>query len=100
MESEVSEKKFDAREALEMYDIIRETLGGVRFIVTHDGFVGLTPPTQLFNRDIIVMIRGSRIPFILRPVAGAHSYVLVGSCYIFGLMDWIIQGNYKIVHLF
>ena len=100
MGPEASQKNFDARMALDMYDIIRETMDGVRFIVTHDGFVGLTPPTRLFNCDIIAMIRGCRIPFILRPVTGTDSYALVGSCYIFGMMDAIIQGNYKTRHIF
>ena len=100
IESESEPKNFDAREALMFYDIIRETLNGVRFIVTSSGFVGLAPSTRLFNCDVIVMIRGSRSPFILRPVDGKDSYVLVGSCYVFGFMDWIIKGNYRIAHIF
>ena len=100
MEFESEQKNFDAYQALMFYDIIRGTLNGVRFIVTSSGFVGLAPATRLFNCDVIVMIRGNRIPFILRPVDGEDSYVIVGSCYVFGFMDWIIKGNYKLAHLF
>ena len=94
----------DAVTALTMCDVIGETMGNVRFMVTHDGFIGLAPPTVLADRDIVVMVRGARVPLILRPLYPdgevTREYVLVGSCYVFGLMDWIIQGEYKTAHLF
>lgn len=95
------DKGFEFTTALVMYDMIRAAMNGTRFIVTRTGFVGLAPPTPIFDRDVIAMIRGTRIPFILRPVSGRESsYTLVGSCYVYGLMDWIIDGNYNPAHIF
>jgi len=86
--------------ALKFYDVIRETLDRVRFFVTKAGYIGLAPPTLLRPDDLAVMIRGSRIPFILRRTTTPDSYVLVGSCYLFGLMDLKILGEYRPAQLF
>ncbi len=94
----------DAVTALRMCDVIGETMDNVRFMVTHDGFVGLAPSTLHSHRDVVVMVRRVDIPVILRPLypdgAVTREYVLIGSCYVFGLMDWMIQGKYKTAHLY
>ncbi len=85
--AEDSSKRQEAFLALTFFDLVRETLNEVIFFVTEDGFARLAPPTQLFNNDLIVMIKGAPIPFILRPIPVTKSYLLVGSCYVSGLMD-------------
>lgn len=101
IESEIhDEKKYDARFALMMYDIISKTLDSVRFVVTYNGYVGLVPPTPISHNDVIVMIRGARIPLLLRPLDYVTGeFALIGSCYVFGMMDWVVRGDYKAVHI-
>ncbi len=69
-------------------------------MVTRQGFVGLAPRTMLMDRDVIIMVKGARVPLILRPAyreeeGGKPEFVLVGSCYVLGLTDWIIKGSMR-----
>lgn len=71
-----------------MYDCIRETMDGVVFIMTDTGYVGLGPP-GIDTGDLIAVISGTPYPFALRPVNGTEIFLLVGPCYIHGLMDGV-----------
>ncbi|PVH96903.1 HET-domain-containing protein [Periconia macrospinosa] len=53
------------------------------FFVTNDGHFGLAPPgTQ--KGDVICVLFGCEMPLIVRPMV--DTYLLVGSCYIYGMM--------------
>ncbi|KAK3680251.1 hypothetical protein LTR78_000629 [Recurvomyces mirabilis] len=55
-----------------------------KVFVTTSGQVGIGPEDMEVN-DKVVVLYGSRIPFILRPVG--DEYRLVGPCYLQGIMD-------------
>jgi hypothetical protein len=100
MGPEGSTERSECYMALKFYDIVRETLDGVQFVVTEVGYAGLAPPTPLLQDDLVVMVKGAQIPFIVRRLPIRDSYILVGSCYVFGLMDNNITGEYSPIQLF
>jgi hypothetical protein len=55
------------------------------FIITDRGFMGLGPSyTQ--PGDIVCVLRGGSVPFVLRPLEGDY-YQFVGECYVHGIMN-------------
>ena len=55
-----------------------------RFFVTYEGHMGLGP--RLTNRgDLVCVLLGSQVPFVLRQVGDC--FVLVGECYCHGVME-------------
>jgi hypothetical protein len=74
-----------------------------RLCITEKGYIGMVPPLSI-NRDekgegdVICLIRGAQVPFVLRPVmsvdptsdatpAERRQFQLVGEAYIHGIMD-------------
>ncbi|KAL6877850.1 heterokaryon incompatibility domain-containing protein [Trichoderma longibrachiatum] len=63
-----------------------------RFAVTRGGYFVLGPDA-LQEGDVVVILRGGKTPFLLREVRGHDDsnadggWVLVGECYVHGLMD-------------
>lgn len=55
-----------------------------RFFVTHGGRLGLGPRTMT-PEDLVVVLRGRGMPFIVRKVDDHHE--LVGEAYVHGIMD-------------
>lgn len=53
--------------------------------MTDDGYYGLGPKTVQQN-DMVWFLFGAKIPVVLRAIGGGQR-VLVGDCYIHGLMD-------------
>jgi hypothetical protein len=58
---------------------------GRNFCVTSKGYIGLVPPKTEVG-DKVCILFGGRTPFLLRD-AGGGKHVLVGECYIHGMMD-------------
>lgn len=56
---------------------------GRKFFCTKEGYFGLGPQS-LMEGDLCCVLFGAKVPFVLREVEG--SYVLVGKCYIQGIM--------------
>ncbi|KAK9780083.1 putative Heterokaryon incompatibility domain-containing protein [Seiridium cardinale] len=55
-----------------------------RFCITKKGYIGWAPPaTQAGDR--ICIIRGSQVPYVVRPTQGGYLYI--GESYIHGIMD-------------
>lgn len=54
------------------------------FFVTSKGYMGLGPNAMQIG-DIVCVLFGCKVPFILRPMGGY--YLLVGDSYIHGIMD-------------
>lgn len=69
---------------------------GRRFFITRDGLIGLGPELMK-ERDILVVLFGAKVPFILRPIEGG--YRLIGECYSPQLMEgeavkrWVDKGR-------
>ncbi|OCL02173.1 hypothetical protein AOQ84DRAFT_382945 [Glonium stellatum] len=53
--------------------------------VTKNGYFGIGPSSTQIG-DFAVILLGGRVPYLLRHVNG-NGYVLVGECYVYGIMD-------------
>jgi hypothetical protein len=56
----------------------------LRFFITADGHIGMGP-FAMQEKDVVVVLFGGPVPYILRP-KGGH-YELVGECYVHGIME-------------
>ena len=76
---------FDLKETKSMYNASRvDFCMGRRFFVTGAGRVGIGPRCMQ-PEDIVVVLRGSKWPFILRKKG--DGYWLLGAAYVHGIMD-------------
>ena len=67
-----------------VYDeIFGLAMPGRRFFTTREGYIGLAP-SRTTAGDLVCVIKGANVPFILRPTG--EDYVLVGECYCHGIM--------------
>ncbi|PQE29702.1 Heterokaryon incompatibility protein [Rutstroemia sp. NJR-2017a WRK4] len=56
------------------------------FFVTEKGYMGLGP-SSMVEGDLVYVLSGGQVPFILRPTISAEGFALVGESYIHGIMD-------------
>lgn len=60
------------------------------FFISNDGYIGLVPPNTYTGSEtnVLAFIDGANVPFVLRDLGdSASDHLLVGPCYIHGLMD-------------
>ena len=60
-------------------------IAGKRFFTTRRGFIGLVP-SRTAPGDLVCILKGATVPFVLRRQAAGKRYVLVGECYCHGIM--------------
>lgn len=60
------------------------TLIGRRMITTTVGYLGLAPE-EVQEHDVVAILYGCNFPVVLRP--HGDSYLLIGECYVDGIMD-------------
>ena len=71
-------------------------LHGWKFAILSGYYVSMVPITAQ-KGDIVVIISGARVPYVLRPVPHTKDsirYNLVGECYVHGIMQGELQNNY------
>ncbi|KAH7068440.1 heterokaryon incompatibility protein-domain-containing protein [Paraphoma chrysanthemicola] len=68
-----------------LYRIRMLELAGKSPFLSKIGYVGMGP-TYMRPGDIVTVLCGATIPFVIRPVAGGK-YRLIGECYCDGIMD-------------
>jgi hypothetical protein len=73
--------------------VIRNTTSRA-LVVTKGGFLGLGPQS-VQQGDLLCLLRGGRVPFVLRAHADG-TYRLVGDCYVQGLMEGEHFGRGKV----
>ncbi|PVH69950.1 hypothetical protein DL98DRAFT_149793 [Cadophora sp. DSE1049] len=62
-----------------------------RLITTKEGFLGLAPE-EAQKSDVIAILYGCNVPVVLRP--HGDTYLLIGECYVDGIMDGeIVEGK-------
>ncbi|KAL5592487.1 hypothetical protein FOBRF1_013513 [Fusarium oxysporum] len=75
------------------YQCSTETMSGKRPFLTKRGHVGMGPPTMM-SGDVVVILMGSRIPFVLRP--GEHgNFAFTGDAYCDGVMDGELINQFR-----
>ncbi|KAF8847706.1 HET-domain-containing protein [Acephala macrosclerotiorum] len=62
------------------------------FFLTKEGYMGLVPPGTKEN-DLLCILSGCELPLVIRPLAG--QYLLIGSCYIYGMMHGEIMKDVR-----
>jgi hypothetical protein len=57
-----------------------------RFFITRGGLFGLGP-ALMKEGDLCVVLLGADVPFVIRPLETEGHYLLIGECYLYGVMD-------------
>ena len=57
-----------------------------KFCLSQEGRIGWVPSAAQTG-DIISLMRGSPVPVLIRPAQAENSYLMIGQCYIHGIMD-------------
>ncbi|KAJ4015519.1 hypothetical protein NW752_006979 [Fusarium irregulare] len=78
------------KEVVQEFDeLVRQTSERRRFIVTSDGQIGFGPE-EAERGDVVVIIPGGKVPYVLRTVedfeSGVEKYRLLGDAFINGVM--------------
>lgn len=66
--------------------LLKKNIEGWRFIVTKRKYCGIAPNGVQVG-DIVSVIGGGDVPFILREVASHKTFRLIAGCYIHGMMN-------------
>ena len=74
----------------------KQATSGRRFSLTSRGYLGLVP-TETATEDVICILLGSKVPFVLSPkqsdISGTTVYSLIGDCYVHGIMTGEAMGD-------
>lgn len=62
---------------------LRSTVGGRRFIITKEGYLGIAH-NSVQQGDLLCIFMGGRMPVVLRPVG--ETYLFICESYVHGLM--------------
>jgi hypothetical protein len=73
-------------------DFVNKACHGRRFFVTQTGQMGLGP-AEVKRGDTVVVLLGGQVPFLLSEVEGETRFMLVGECYVHGLMGGEAMGD-------
>jgi hypothetical protein len=76
---------------------VMRTLSGRTMAVCKKGYIALVPGAAE-SRDQICVLHGGSAPFVLREKDAG--YVLIGECYVYGLMDGEMKGSDKEIQWF
>ena len=74
------------REFQEVCSSVGQMENNRRFCLTLEGRIGWVPLAARTG-DIVSLMRGSPVPVIIRPYQQGDSYLMIGQCYIHGIMD-------------
>jgi hypothetical protein len=70
----------------EFLDAVIANVKGHRFFVTADGMLGLGP-VAIEEGDVLTILFGGSVPFLLRPDGDGMHFRLVGECYVRDIME-------------
>ena len=74
----------DAPAVNNVTDKLARTLGR-RMVVTQKGYLGLAPDLAE-EGDCVVLVKGGRVPLVLRRIDKGERWELVGDSYVYGIM--------------
>lgn len=57
-----------------------------KLAITEKGYIGLVP-AETERGDLVCVLYGGQMPFILRAIEGSEKYELIGEAYVHGIMD-------------
>lgn len=70
-----------------------------KVFMSNDGYVGLVPATATMW-DVIVVVPGANMPFVLRKHLWQDTYTLIGEAYVHGIMDGEFVGQLPVQETF
>ncbi|CAK1365398.1 unnamed protein product [Cercospora beticola] len=76
----------DYAKASRWFKAYEATMYGRRFFMTGTGYPGIGP-VGMERGDLIALLCGGSVPFVLRPRRCSGAYELVGVCYVLGIMN-------------
>jgi hypothetical protein len=76
----------DDVQALRHFAFIGQILEKHSVFFTEHGYMGLAPP-DIKEGDEVVVLQGALEPYIVRHVSGSTEFLLIGPCYLHGVMD-------------
>lgn len=82
----------DRREAGNSYRASMASANSMRPYLTERGYLGLAA-TVARKGDLMVVFKGARIPYVVRPVDGKRRFQFIGEAYCDGVMDGEIVGK-------
>lgn len=71
---------------MDFTEAVRYACQGRKLFTTETGYMGLGP-SFLMPGDIVCVLHGGQVPYILRRAGRGNDYRLVGECHIQGLME-------------
>jgi hypothetical protein len=77
--------KFGEGSAARLHSILKGNLARNVKFTTHSGYLGLLNDAR--PGDKIVVVAGCEVPILLRRNKDNDAFVIVGTCFILGLMD-------------
>lgn len=77
-----------------IFNILNLVLTNRKFFVTEKRYMGIGYKSMQ-PTDIVCVLFGSKTPFVLRPTSTPNEYLLVGECYVYGLMDGETMDAYE-----
>lgn len=64
------------------------------FFITDGGRMGIGPQ-DMQSTDIICILFGGTVPYVLRPTENSDEYLLIGECYVHGVMSGEAIDDYE-----
>jgi hypothetical protein len=80
--------------AVRFFNILDLVSTNRKFFVTEKGYMGIGP-NSMQPTDIVCVLFGGKTPFVLRPTSTPNEYLLLGECYVYGLMDGEAMDAYE-----
>jgi len=83
----------DVKGAMDFMEAVQHVLSRCQFIVTTYGLLALVPKaTEQY--DQIVRITGTKMPYVIRRLENSEMHVLIGPCYVHGIMHCPTVGDH------
>jgi hypothetical protein len=76
----------EGKKAMAFYESLRDVFEQFQFLITPTGRIGLIPLLAELN-DVIFLFPGLKTPYVLRQVKDRGDAVVIGPCYVHGMMD-------------
>lgn len=76
----------EGKKAMAFYESLCDVFEQFQFLITPSGRIGLIPLLAELN-DVIFLFPGLKTPYVLRQVKDRDDAVVIGPCYVRGIMD-------------
>ena len=82
----IEELSEEAQKAFRVFEVLCDVFEEWQFMISTRGRIGLVPLLAELG-DAIIIIPGLATPYLLRKVSGSEDAVVIGPCYVRGVMN-------------